>query len=372
MSATLALEGSVIMRKKQKNLSGLGRSPNRGQPRSRLRCTEGRVDSVEADQIAGWAWDENHPDSPVVLDIHDGKRLLATISADQFRQDLFDAGKGNGKHGFCYPMAFSLTDGKVHTIRVTASGTDVELPHLQTMCSDDIPSPPKEMLLTTGHPDAKAFREAGQGVVAACRVLCKLRPHQKVLDVGCGVGRLAIPLTRYLSDRGSYDGIDIIPQMIDWCMENISTKYPNFRFQLADVYNGFYNPSGLLKATEYTFPYRVESFDLVFLGSLFTHLLPAEMENYFREIARVLKGGGRCMISFFILDGGSFKQAEKKPSDLEFKYKCEGYCTANKNVPEAAVAYEEEYLRALYRQYRLKIVEPIQFGVQDLVVARKG
>jgi hypothetical protein len=109
----------------------------------------------------------------------------------------------------------------------------------------------------------------------------------------------------------------------------------------------------------------------VFLGSLFTHLVPAEMENYLSEIARVLRQGGRCMISVFLMDGGVFKHKESKPADLDFKYKFEEYYAADKDVPEAAIAYEEDYLRGLYRKHGLTIVEPIQYGVQDVIIATK-
>ena len=36
-----------------------------------------------------------------------------------------------------------------------------------------------------------------------------LRSHERVLDVGCGIDRPAVPLTRYLGDRGSYEGLDV-------------------------------------------------------------------------------------------------------------------------------------------------------------------
>ena len=56
----------------------------------------------------------------------------------------------------------------------------------------------------------------------------KLKPGEKVLDVGCGLGRMAMPLTGYLKDGGSYEGFDIVAEGINWCKENISNKYPAF------------------------------------------------------------------------------------------------------------------------------------------------
>ncbi len=43
-----------------------------------------------------------------------------------------------------------------------------------------------------------------------------LKPNHKVLDVGCGNGKVAVHLIRsdYLNDEGSYDGFDIVAQAI--------------------------------------------------------------------------------------------------------------------------------------------------------------
>ena len=120
-----------------------------------------------------------------------------------------------------------------------------------------------------------------------------LKASDRVLDIGCGPGRLAVPLTRYLDDAGSYDGLDIIPESIDWCRENISKRDERFRFHLADIRNSAYNESGADSCVELSFfPSTDETFDFVFLASVFTHMLPEGVEHYLSEIARVLKPGG--------------------------------------------------------------------------------
>jgi SAM-dependent methyltransferase len=69
-----------------------------------------------------------------------------------------------------------------------------------------------------------------------------LRPEHSVLDIGCGIGRMAIPLTRFLT--GHYEGFDIVRSEIEWCTKNITPRYPNFQFQVADIFNSGYNPHG--------------------------------------------------------------------------------------------------------------------------------
>jgi hypothetical protein len=60
----------------------------------------GYFDSADCTQLAGWAWDANQPNAPLNVDIYDNGTLLAAIPAANFRQDLDNAGKGNGDHGF--------------------------------------------------------------------------------------------------------------------------------------------------------------------------------------------------------------------------------------------------------------------------------
>ncbi len=332
---------------------------------------EGFIDHLYANSVDGWVWDEFDPAATVHVDIYDDERLLTTIAADVFRDDLLEAGKGDGRHGFIYQASFDMRRESA-AFRVRVSGTDVELleaPRRAERPAADVDDPPLAMVRATGHPSVETFLDHGKDVACVCRLYGRLRPSGRVLDVGCGVGRLAIPLTTHLKNGGLYEGFDVTKDTIAWCTEYMSSKHPNFHFQHADIRNRYYNPNGRFSASEYRFPYADGSFDVVFLGSVFTHLLPAEMEHYLAEIARVLKPGGRSLISYFVLDGGTLKHAADKI--LDFAVVGDGYRTTNPTVPEAAVAYEEKFIRQLHLEHGLSIVEPIHFGEQGLVVAAR-
>jgi serine/threonine protein kinase len=90
---------------------------------------EGYLDTVDEETIIGWAWNAMHPDSPVQVDLYDDMTLLATVPADQERDDLVAMQKGNGKHGFSYPTPARLKDGRLHVIRVRISGSKHQLNH---------------------------------------------------------------------------------------------------------------------------------------------------------------------------------------------------------------------------------------------------
>ena len=94
-------------------------------PSSRL---EGSFDHADAKTVGGWAWDTSQPNMPIKVEIYEGAALLTTILAEEFREDLKSAGKGDGKHAFNYALALTLRDGQSHTISVRFAGSPTELP----------------------------------------------------------------------------------------------------------------------------------------------------------------------------------------------------------------------------------------------------
>jgi SAM-dependent methyltransferase len=211
--------------------------------------------------------------------------------------------------------------------------------------------------------------------------MADLTPDQAVLEPGCGTGRMAEPLTRYLSASGSYEGFDVVAEAIEWCRQNIAPRHPNFRFRHVDVLNRAYNPKGTLNPTEFEFPYEAGAFDFVFLTSVFTHMLPPEVRHYMSEIRRVLRPSGRCLMTFFLLNEESLEAARSGRAKRRFARRGEGYFYDVRKSPEEAVAYPEEALLEMLEQAGLELHGPIRYGRwagrvvrhgvgQDLVVVR--
>lgn len=88
---------------------------------------EGFHDGADCSNISGWAWDRNRPDTPINVDIYADGALHATVPANLFRQDLLDAGIGNGYHAFGYAVPPALRDAQPHSITVRVAGTNVNL-----------------------------------------------------------------------------------------------------------------------------------------------------------------------------------------------------------------------------------------------------
>ncbi len=221
----------------------------------------------------------------------------------------------------------------------------------------------------------------GDHIVGWLRDLAGLRPDEAVLDVGCGVGRVALPLTRYLSPAGRYDGFDIVRANVAWCRKTITPRFPNFRFRHADVYNREYNPRGRFRGSEYRFPYPDGSFDLAFLTSVFTHLVPADAAHYLREVGRVLRPGGRCLATFFLLNPESNALVDAGVGHFTLE-PAEGPCRVHsRQVPEACIALDEGFVEASVRSAGLSLDRPVRYGwwcgrqpafdFQDIAILRK-
>ncbi|MBK6391468.1 MAG: class I SAM-dependent methyltransferase [Saprospiraceae bacterium] len=80
-------------------------------------------------------------------------------------------------------------------------------------------------------------------------------------------------------------------------VKNITSRNTNFGFQYIDLYNDLYKAKGR-SAASFEFPFTQESFDFICAISVFTHMLPDEVENYVRQIALVLKPQGKAVMTF--------------------------------------------------------------------------
>jgi SAM-dependent methyltransferase len=207
-----------------------------------------------------------------------------------------------------------------------------------------------------------------------------LRPDHRVLDIGCGLGVMGARLTRFLAPSGSYRGMDIVRTGIHWGEKNITTRFPNFRFLHADVFNKHYNPRGRLSPAEFRFPFADAEFDFVFLKSVFTHLLPDTIAHYLREIHRVLKPGGTCLATLFLLNDASTELIKNGRATVPLPDQFAGCRVSDARFPETAVAVPEQDFLKRCADSAMSLKGPIYYGswcgrpeylsFQDIVVLR--
>ena len=106
-----------------------------------------------------------------------------------------------------------------------------------------------------------------------------LKAQDSIVDVGCGSGRLAKPLSE--EHKGQYLGTDIVVDLIEHANKLVKKDHWNF-----EIVQGL------------TIPKASETTDYVCFYSVFTHLLHEQSYNYLREAYRVLKKGGKVIFSF--------------------------------------------------------------------------
>ena len=241
-----------------------------------------------------------------------------------------------------------------------------------------LPAPPAELTFC-GDGD---YRAIGAEFLGHFVRLAELQPHQRVLDIGCGIGRMAVPLTQFLSDEGCYAGVDIVRDGINWCNRAIGSVYPNFSFQHLDLHHPLYNPSGVTPASDIRFPYPDQSFDFICLVSVLTHIEAAVLLNYAREIARLLAPGGRCFATAFLVNAPARAALRAGGGRLAFDPESEETeIYADPDAPMAAVAFEENFLLEKFFRFGLRRIRPAVYGCwsgrpapvfQDICIFERG
>jgi SAM-dependent methyltransferase len=142
---------------------------------------------------------------------------------------------------------------------------------------DGMPLPPRRLMVrVAGTADAEWFLRGGRAGYDAIAAHVDMQQTRDVLDFGCGCGRV----TRYFRDHaGEVAGSDVSGDAVAWCRHNL----PFARFET----NGLAPPLA----------FADERFDLVYALSVFTHLTEDLQLAWRDELRRVLRPGGRLLIT---------------------------------------------------------------------------
>ncbi len=87
----------------------------------------GQLESLEHATLRGWAFDEQAPERPSLLEIEVDGTHAATVRCDQLRPELAQFVGSSGRHGFSFPLPASLFDDRPHRVAVHFANTDRHL-----------------------------------------------------------------------------------------------------------------------------------------------------------------------------------------------------------------------------------------------------
>lgn len=206
----------------------------------------------------------------------------------------------------------------------------------------EIPLPPMDMRVLVGPTAKEAFdNPSGELIFPGLPETA----WEKVLDFGCGCGRLARQLLQQRPRPREYVGIDLHRGMIRWCETNLTPHDPGFRFVHQDIFNPGFNPEGTL--TVANFPVPDHSVSLVLAWSVFTHLLEDHVVFYLKEMSRVLQPQGWAILTCFLFEKKAFPMMQDFQNALYI----------NLQDPSNAVILDRDWFRSQLRSAGLVPVE---------------
>lgn len=224
---------------------------------------------------------------------------------------------------------------------------------------------PVALIMKTGA-GPTVFEQLARGHKFALEKWIGIEAHHDVFEIGCGIGRDAMWLSKVLTG-GTYAGIDIISDSIEWCRLNIQNKHPNFSFFHFDVADTLHNPNGKLTVDCFRFPRPDNSVDRIFAFSVFTHMYANQIEHYLAECARIMRPGGRAFLTIFLYNDGVLEAAARSANtafDLKFETEIEPGCRINNpDEPLGAIAYTWDRIAPLITKAGLKAMRPPLHGM---------
>ncbi len=238
-------------------------------------------------------------------------------------------------------------------------------PAAADLCSQGLPIPPPSFFIN--YKTSENYLEWGRKDVGKMLDILNesgraLKAGERVLDFGCSGGRMIRWLRDYSANCEIW-GTDISAEHIIWCRQYLS---PHFNF--------------LTSTTLPHLPFEDRYFDLIYSGSVFTHIEDLA-DAWLLEMRRILKPGGRLYVT--IHDGSTIRILERERDHALSKAlladeKYREYVKADYGMftiwrgPNSQVFYDLDYFcRMVSSTFNVISATPEAYGYQTAVVLEK-
>ena len=188
------------------------------------------------------------------------------------------------------------------------------------------------------------FLSGARNDVQKLQELCGLKETSRILDIGCGPCRLPTGILQTMGAVRRYCGVDVKKSYTDWGTKYVTKAHPQFTFHHINVFNERYNRQSSVQQQSLYLPFEEESFDIIYLYSVFSHLLQEDIEAYLQEFARLLAPGGSVFLTAFVEEG--VEDVTENP---------EGYGDIPWKGPLHCVRYNKNLFNQLLKHYGFDI-----------------
>lgn len=171
----------------------------------------------------------------------------------------------------------------------------------------------------------------------------KLLHEAKIMEIGCGIACLSLPIIKYVAS-GVYYGVDTDTQCIEWCRHRILPVCPNMIFESINDEN-------------LRLPCGDNTLDVVYSATLFNQLQYDDIINKLMEINRVLKKGGQLVIGLMMCNQPSHLNIVSKKNHTKTT-KIGGSTYLSNNLGESVIVHPDTVV---------KIFKQASFSVDEII-----
>ena len=189
--------------------------------------------------------------------------------------------------------------------------------------------------------DNRSYLESGVEQINHLVKFELINDNTKILDFGCGQGRFLNSLIFNNTKFQEYTGLDTSKKAIDWCKKHLLYSN-NISFIHLSAANARYNPT---EKELKPLPFRNNEFDLIFLNSVFSHMIASDISFYLSEFYKVLNTEGKVYLTAFVEE--NVPDVEENPEDY----------IAKSVGALHRVRYEKEFFYSLVNNANFKVIE---------------